>query len=680
MRIAFAGPADLDLTVPQFAIGVITHELARRLALTHDVIVYGGEDDGPRCVDVDNLAYRSIIHTSPWYLKGLSLFDRASSDSRLMGYVFQSSLYYPRFAFRLARLARRDRVDLLHLHNFFQAIPVIRAVNPNMKIVLHMHAEWLAKVNLRFGRSRLRGADLILGCSDYVTRQIRAAYPELADRVETLYNGCDASCFVPVDELAATKRERCPRIVFVGRISPEKGLHVAIAAMRAVAARFPSARLEIIGPDAPQARHHLIALRNPLVDPRDALQPFYTGRYSDRLRQQAAYQVPGHVEFTIGFLLHEEMRRRYAGADLLVNPSLSETFGMSLIEAMALGLPVVATEVGGMPEIVRDGVTGLLVPPNDSHALANAMIMVLNDAERAEQMGAAGRASVLERFTWEHIVERYQQLLARLAAPEREPGTPAGRGAIVNGLRDLAKRTLPPSTIATLRILRAHLGSPFDLRRRRRPLGGYYERGLPIDRYYIENFLERHRSDIRGQVLEVGDPAYTLFFGAERVTRSEILHVESGNPQATIVGNLETGENIPAEAFDCFIATQLYPFLYDVRAAIANSRATLAPGGVLLATLPSISQISRYDMEHFGDFWRFTDESARRLFGEVFGSENVQVEIFGNVLSACAFLYGLGADELTHAELDDVDPDYPVAVTVRAVKPPLGHVRGESMS
>jgi hypothetical protein len=239
----------------------------------------------------------------------------------------------------------------------------------------------------------------------------------------------------------------------------------------------------------------------------------------------------------------------------------------------------------------------------------------------------------------------------------------------VNALKDLAKRTLPSSTIASLRMFRAQLGSPFDLRRRRRPLGGYYERGLPIDRYYIENFLERHRSDIRGRVLEVGDPAYTLAFGAERVTRSEILHVEPGNPQATIVGNLETGENIPVATFDCFIATQLYPFLYDVEAAIAASRAALVPGGVLLATLPSISQISRYDMEHFGDFWRFTDASARRLFGETFGGENVEVEVFGNVLSACAFLYGLGADELTRAELDDRDPDYPVTVTVRAVKP-----------
>ena len=423
MRIAFAGSADLDLSpVPQFAIAIITREMARRLALTHDVIVYGGERYGARGACIDGVRYRPIIYASPWYLKALSLFDRASCDSRLMGYVFQSSLYYPRFAFRLARSARRDRIDLLHLHNFFQAIPVIRAMNPNMKIVLHMHAEWLAKIGVRFGRSRLRGVDLILGCSDYLSRQIRAAYPEFADRVETLYNGFDVERFVPSEEHAATTSVRSPRIVFVGRISPEKGLHVAIEAMREVAVRFPSARLEIIGLDAPQARYHLIALRDPRVDPRGAFEQFYAGGYFDRLRRQAADQVPGHVDFSIGFLPHEEVCRRCAGASLLVNPSLSETFGMALIEAMAQGLPVVATAVGGVPEIVRDGVTGLLVPPNDPHALAHAIVTVLSDARRAKQMGVAGRASVLERFTWEHVIERYGQLLARLAPEQREPG------------------------------------------------------------------------------------------------------------------------------------------------------------------------------------------------------------------------------------------------------------------
>jgi hypothetical protein len=223
-------------------------------------------------------------------------------------------------------------------------------------------------------------------------------------------------------------------------------------------------------------------------------------------------------------------------------------------------------------------------------------------------------------------------------------------------------------------VLRAYRGAarllraPLDPRRRRSPLGAHFERGLPIDRYYIEAFLERHRADVRGIVLEVGDREYTERFGNGNVRRSDVLHAKVGNPVSTIVGDLATGANIPTGEYDCIIVTQVYPFVYDVHAAIRHSFAALREGGVLLATLPSISQISRYDMEQWGDYWRFTSASSRRLFGDVFGRDNVEVEAFGNVLAACAFLYQLGADELSREELDDRHPDYEVTVTVRAVK------------
>ena len=199
-----------------------------------------------------------------------------------------------------------------------------------------------------------------------------------------------------------------------------------------------------------------------------------------------------------------------------------------------------------------------------------------------------------------------------------------------------------------------------------------FDRGLCIDRYYIEAFLQRHSADIHGRVLEIGDPGYTRKFGGGGVTRSDVLYVRPGNPQATLVGDLETGEGIPQTAFDCMIVTQTFLFIYDVRAAMANCYTALKPGGVLLATFPGISQISRYDMDRWGDYWRFTDASARRLFGDVFGPENMTVETHGNVLVACAFLHGLAAHELKPHELDYNDPDYQVLITVRAVRPQDG--------
>ncbi len=195
-----------------------------------------------------------------------------------------------------------------------------------------------------------------------------------------------------------------------------------------------------------------------------------------------------------------------------------------------------------------------------------------------------------------------------------------------------------------------------------------FDRGQPIDRYYIETFLFRNSADIQGHILEIGDASYTRLFGGDRVAKSDVLHVTPDNPRATLVGNMATGEGIPSDRFDCMILTQTLPFIYDVQAAVVNAHSALKPSGVLLATLPGISQISRYDMDRWGDYWRFTDASARRLFGSIFGLGNVTVETYGNVMAACAFLHGLAAEELKQAELDYQDPDYQVIITVRAVK------------
>jgi hypothetical protein len=194
------------------------------------------------------------------------------------------------------------------------------------------------------------------------------------------------------------------------------------------------------------------------------------------------------------------------------------------------------------------------------------------------------------------------------------------------------------------------------------------DRGLPVDRHYIEQFLERNSGDIRGRVLEIGDDTYTRRFGRDRVTQSSVLHVAPGNPNASIVGDLESGLGIPAEAFDAFILTQTLQFIFGVQAAVTNAYVALREAGVILATVPGISQISRYDMDRWGDYWRFTDAAAHRLFDPVFGVENVHVETHGNVLAACAFLEGVTAAELTSEELSTTDPDYPVIVTIRAQK------------
>jgi glycosyltransferase involved in cell wall biosynthesis len=192
-----------------------------------------------------------------------------------------------------------------------------------------------------------------------------------------------------------------------------------------------------------------------------------------------------------------------------------------------------------------------------------------------------------------------------------------------------------------------------------------YDRGLPIDRYYIERFLSAHASDIHGHVLEIADDTYTRRFGGGRVSKSDVLHVES-LPHATIVGDLTCADHIPSETFDCVILTQTLQFIYDVPAALRTVGRILKPGGVVLATVPGITPISRYDMDCY---WWFTSMSIRRLFEAVFPAAQIDIEAHGNVLAASAFLYGMAAEELEQGELDVRDPDYPVVITIRAVRP-----------
>lgn len=194
--------------------------------------------------------------------------------------------------------------------------------------------------------------------------------------------------------------------------------------------------------------------------------------------------------------------------------------------------------------------------------------------------------------------------------------------------------------------------------------------GQCIDRYYIEKFLEHHASDIRGRVLEVADDGYTKRFGGKRVSQSDVLHYTNDNPKATIVADLTDASQIPSNSFDCIILTQTLQFIYDLRAAVKTLHRILAPGGTLLITCHGTSQISHYDMQHWGEYWRLTSLGARKLFTDVLPESCVAVQTYGNVLSATAFLHGLTANELRREELDYHDPHYEVLVAVRVAKPP----------
>ena len=196
-----------------------------------------------------------------------------------------------------------------------------------------------------------------------------------------------------------------------------------------------------------------------------------------------------------------------------------------------------------------------------------------------------------------------------------------------------------------------------------------WDRGTPIDRYYIEKFLSAHKPDIRGRALEIGDDRYIRRFGGDRVVKADVLHYVEGNEKATIVADLGHADHIPSDTFDCIILTQTLQMIYEVREAIRDLHRILRPGGVILVTAHGTSRICReLGVDQWGEFWRFTAQSARLLFEERFDVAKVDVKTYGNVLAAVAFLQGLAAEELETEELDYHDPKFELLIGVRAVK------------
>jgi SAM-dependent methyltransferase len=219
---------------------------------------------------------------------------------------------------------------------------------------------------------------------------------------------------------------------------------------------------------------------------------------------------------------------------------------------------------------------------------------------------------------------------------------------------------------------RSWIGGGLGSLRRKTPVNPYdygESRGQCIDRYYIEKFLTARSADVQGHVLDFCDDTYAHKFGGAKVTKVDVLHLSADNPHATIVADLAQGDQIPSDAFDCILCTQVLHCIYDVHAAVRTLYRILKPGGVVLVTDPGIQKVDCVDIKNEEEHWRFTSLSLRRLFEEVFPKDHVAVKTCGNVLAAIAFLHGFAVEDLRREDLEYCDPDYEVTITLRAIKP-----------
>ena len=293
------------------------------------------------------------------------------------------------YAFAVRRAMRDTQADIVYVHND----PLLASLlpkRPGQKLVLHMHNDHLTSPALGpLLRLALPRIDRILCVSAFITERAQAALPRQAGKIQTVLNATDTALFRKYPPSAgagavgpALAEPRPFQFLYVGRLTRDKGVHVLLEAFAAVHAASPGARLVIAGSsffaNAPKTS------------------------YEQGLALQAA-PLSASIVFT-GFIPHGELRFMYAQADAVVVPSIwQEPFGLVGLEAMSSEACVIATRVGGIPELVADGQTGLLVAPGDARALAAAMTRVMQDLGLRQRLGRAARRSVLERFDYTRL-------------------------------------------------------------------------------------------------------------------------------------------------------------------------------------------------------------------------------------------------------------------------------------
>lgn len=416
MKVAFVSqPFDLVLPPEQTSIGIWTHEVARRLASENEIRVYARRPRG-----IDPTAVPSFVH-----LVGcapMRVWNKASQFwARVRGEgdpFFARQIYACDFLVRVIAGLRRFRPDVVHLQNFPQYAAAIRKALPESAIVLHMHCDWLAELDIAAMARSVAAVDVVAGCSSHVT-----------GRAQTRFGRKDLPCFVlpngtSVDAIARPRKVTTGRkVVFVGRVSPEKGVHTLLEAWPQVVGAYPDARLEIIGPAAATPREFLVDLSDD-ARVRD-LARFYPGgqHFSGSYEAMLKALIPQDLRHTVVFAGHQPHARiaeRLRDAALLVNPSLSESFGMSLIEAMAAGTPVVASRVGGMPEVVEATGGGVLVEPDEPAILARAINASLARPDLGDERGRQASRKVAELFSWPRIARRASELHEEAVHRRRE--------------------------------------------------------------------------------------------------------------------------------------------------------------------------------------------------------------------------------------------------------------------
>jgi glycosyltransferase involved in cell wall biosynthesis len=413
---------ELDASSQYSSIPIVTYQLARRIASKSEVIIYAkrGRSQSKVEQDANGIQIRRVRDDlEEKVVNSIRLAYRLYGFRNPSRPYYGRSWYYLGYFLKVAIDLRKQRCDIVHIHNFSQLVPIVRVFAPKSKIVLHMHCDWLTQLDHKLIEPRIEKSDLIIGCSHFITEKVSREYPKLAGNCRTFHNAVDPNKFSCSRDDEGISTNSVKRLLYVGRLSPEKGLHVLLEAYKRVIKRYPNLELDIVGGigEAPVEFTVLLSDDDKTAD----LAAFYTnngrsgyGSYFAHLQQQLPTDAAATVHF-IGAIEQSKLSQYYSKADILVFPSVwNEPFGMPLLEAMACQVPVVATRSGGIPEIIEDGKTGLVVDRDDPHALAEAILTLIENENLRDSMGKAGRQRALQLFTWDKMAEQLMRYYDQL--------------------------------------------------------------------------------------------------------------------------------------------------------------------------------------------------------------------------------------------------------------------------
>lgn len=414
MRVALiAQPYDAILPPRQNSIGLIAYNTAIAMGRHADVTLYGKRRAG--VVPASDLPFRVSLVSS---LADDVLQHAATHYPRWAGRLGIPVIAdaYPGYARAIARELDRCGPEVVHVMNYWSWCRRFKERRPGRRVVLEMQSEWLSQMDAAEVGKALAATDAVVGVSDHIARLFRTSFPAYRGEVVTAYNGVNVDEFRPEPDRGARRDDALP-VLFVGRVSPEKGIHTLIEAFAQVASRVERARLDIVGGRSTLREDFIVGISSdPAVR---ALKRFYDGSAGAEYQQYLDGLVSNlglndKVRF-VGHVPHRELPDRYRASAVVVNPSLSESFGISMVEGMACGMPVVGTRVGGMLETVLDRETGLLVEPERADLLAEAVVSLLEDPGWAKQMAIKGRARAVELFSWrarsDRLLSAYRKLL-----------------------------------------------------------------------------------------------------------------------------------------------------------------------------------------------------------------------------------------------------------------------------